>query len=57
MNINRKSELEAYISELEKLLREAKNVLNGAFFANHEYNIRANKLHYEISQLIGDEEK
>lgn len=57
MNLNGKwyseTELEAYISELERLLRESQKVLNGAFFANHEYNIRANKLYNDISKLIG----
>ena len=42
MNLNGKwyseSELEAYISELKRLLRESQKVLIGAFFANHEYN-------------------
>ena len=44
---------EAYISELERLLRESQKVLKDAFFANHRQTAKANELYDEISKTIG----
>ena len=57
MNLNGKwyseSELEAYISELERLLRDSRTFLRRAFFANHENASKADRLYDEISKVIG----
>ena len=59
MNINGKwlseTEIKAYISKLENILRDARPVLKTAIFANYKDTNKANAIYDRIVKIVGKE--
>ena len=59
MNINGKwlseTEIKAYISKLENILRDARPVLKAAIFVNYKETNKANAIYDRITKVVGKE--
>lgn len=59
MNINGKwlseTEIKAYISKLENILRDARPVLKTAIFVNYKETNKANEIYDRIAKAVGKE--
>lgn len=59
MNIHNREmtepEVQAYIHQLEDILRETRPVLRAAIFVNYKETNRANELYDRITEVVGKE--